>query len=112
MNRAEYAAFETAFAHALDGLTAPSSGACSGCDECREDYDYNKRTDEFECIAEPSFSKSWCEVCGNTLAGNRYPIHGLVPSNNTMRHLEACDDCVYYLEYGQLDDQTMDAMTP
>lgn len=110
MNRKEYANFELAFANGLDGLTHPSSGACSGCRECRETLGYDKAMEEFNYPAEPSFSRSRCNVCNSMEAGDRSPIHAFHPRFNTIIHLEACDDCVYYLDHGRLDDVTMAAI--
>lgn len=60
---------------------------------------------ERECAEEPSFSWSSCDCCGSTLGGDRYPAHGWL--GKTLVHLDVCTDCLYYLNYGQLDDLTM-----
>jgi hypothetical protein len=56
----------------------------------------------FEQQLEPYFSWHNCECCKRPLGGNREDYiadTGLVYS--------ICDDCVYYNEYGRLDDMTM-----
>lgn len=112
MNKQEYAEYQRAVDRGLEGLAHISSGECSGCDECRDTYGYDDETEEFEYPAEGSFSWSGCDVCGSTLGGDRYPMHGVMDDGKgELIHLEACEDCVYFCEYGQLDDQTMDELT-
>ncbi len=110
MTRIEYAEYELAYAWGVTGLSAVSSGACSGCNECCDDYDYNDGTEEFQITPEAWFAKSPCEACGTRWAGNRFPLHG-VNDDNSIVHLDVCDDCVYYSEYGRLDDQTMEELS-
>jgi hypothetical protein len=101
MTKEEYADYEEAFAAWIEGVKFPSSGYCPGCTECPEplyDGDY--------AFVEPSFSWHACEICGNHFGGDRYPVH-TVDINGDIIHWDACCDCVYYLEYGQLDDMTM-----
>ena len=55
---------------------------------------------------------SWhpCECCGSHLGGMReylFAWSGEEP-NQTRVHFEICEDCVYYIEYGRLDDTTME----
>jgi len=109
MTKTEYAQYEKDVADNTEGLTNFSSGACTGCKECREDYGYDEEKESWECEPEPGFSWASCNVCGSGLGGNRYPVHAL--HKDEILHLEACDDCVYYLNYGRLDDQTMDNLT-
>ena len=55
---------------------------------------------------EPFFSWSACGCCGSQLGGNRE--HYVFVCKDGARFTEdICTDCVYYLEYGKLDDQTM-----
>lgn len=54
------------------------------------------------------FTARRCEVCGGHPAGARYAITGLhKPNGGTFSEYEGCTDCLYYAEYGQLDDMTM-----
>ena len=57
--------------------------------------------------SEPYFSWHHCECCGRPEGGNRYDCDGY---NEIMKEVEkyaVCEDCLYYAEYGQLDDMTM-----
>lgn len=58
-----------------------------------------------DCI-EPHFSKYPCDCCGSTLGGNRTKYVG-VTSTYERYDFTICDNCVYYNEYGRLDDTTM-----
>lgn len=57
---------------------------------------------------EPFFSNMPCQCCRRSLAGDRYECDGY---NDTTKEVEVydsiCPDCVWYAEYGQLDDDTM-----
>lgn len=106
MTHAEYAEYEAAYARGLDGFNDASSGGCVGCQECCEEYGYDHDTEELLVTPEPYFSKSACDLCGSTLGGNREPAHAL-NADNEIVHLDVCVDCVYYSEYGRLDDTTM-----
>lgn len=94
MTRKEYAAYEAAvaefFSHGLHNLSAKSdeNGAC-----------------------EPYFSWSPCSVCGQHLGGDRYDCDGYNGETGEVEeHDCVCGDCVYYAEYGRLDDMTMDSL--
>lgn len=66
---------------------------------------YDEETGENE---EPSFSWGPCHCCGSTLGGDRYKCNGYNPTLEEVQEYSAvCTDCVYYAEYGQLDDMTM-----
>ena len=99
---ADYDRFTAAVAGTLDGYTAPSSGACPGCAECG----VPRPTTDIETAGVTEFTHSACDVCGRGLGGDRYPVHAL-DSDGEIVHFDACPDCVYFLEYGCLDDQTM-----
>ena len=60
---------------------------------------------ERESAEEASFSWSACDCCGSTLGGDRHPAHGWL--DKQLVHLSVCNDCLYYINYGQLDDMTM-----
>ncbi len=106
MTKQEFAEYERSFRRGLKGLTHVSSGACAGCADCCEDYEYDANQEEFQVEPENWFSKSSCEICSCSLAGDRYPVHAIDKDGNIV-HLDACPDCVYYNEYGQLDNTTM-----
>lgn len=104
MNKAEYEAYCAAVERGLEGLRySGSSPAVECCEECREEYgEDQERAYEYE----PWFSWRSCEACSRDLGGNRHPAHAFDAEDEVI-HLEICGDCVYYLEYGQLDDMTM-----
>ena len=57
---------------------------------------------------EPYFSRLSCPCCKTTLGGMRY--HCCAYSSKDKEVLDfggICTDCVYYSEYGRLDDMTM-----
>ncbi len=114
MTREEYEEYQETVARYMKGLEAVSTGPCPGCEECglgEEPTDH-----EYDCAGEAGFSWSPCEICGSSLGGNRSPWHALIPATNQpgcvhehgkMVHGTCCEDCTYYLNYGQLDDTTM-----
>lgn len=65
---------------------------------------YDEETGEND---EPSFSWGPCQCCGSTLGGDRYKCNGYNPTTKEVQNYTVCTDCVYYAEYGQLDDMTM-----
>lgn len=119
MNKQEYAEYVKAVNKALEGLKAVSSGLCSGCDECAEAYSLEYETaEEFDeaisngdAFDEPSCSSVPCDFCGDMLQGNRCIAHAVQPNSlhrpNEILHFDICEDCVYFIEYGRLDDTTM-----
>ena len=65
-------------------------------------------TTNAEC-SEPYFSWQPCDCCGGSLGGNRVDTHGYNPTTKTIQGpYLICEDCQYYVAYGQLDDATMD----
>ncbi len=57
---------------------------------------------------EPFFSWYPCQCCGSTLGGDREECSGWNPTTKEVHGpFTVCMDCVYYAEYGTLDDQTM-----
>ena len=113
MQKWEYQEYQKAVDKTLGDLEATiSSGLCSGCGVCRNNYDYESSEDFAEAISngtaldEGSFSWSSCEICGRPFGGDRYAVHA-VNDDNEILHFDACEDCVYFLEYGRLDDMTM-----
>lgn len=57
---------------------------------------------------EPYFSWQPCDCCGSPLGGDREECHGYNPTTKEIQGpYQVCTDCIYYNEYGQLDDMTM-----
>lgn len=135
MNAKQYEIYKQAVEHNLKGLEFVSTGACPGCEECGLENktcpdcdgagvlisDEGRATEcekcqgqgtieptehETELAGEPHFSWSACEACGSSLGGNREPAHGRT-KDGSLLHFSVCADCVYFLNYGQLDDTTM-----
>ncbi len=88
MNKKEYAEYEEKFKSFMDENGLDNLSIKQGEDE-------------------PYFTWRKCDVCGAE-AGSRYLCNGYISSKREiMDNIEACEDCVYYAEYGQLDDMTM-----
>ncbi len=74
----------------------------------REGLDCLTTVSEEEGCTEPYFSWRSCDCCGCHLGGNRYDCNGYNPTTKEVQDgYSVCEDCVYYVEYGQLDDMTM-----
>jgi hypothetical protein len=56
---------------------------------------------------EPWFSWAPCHCCNTHLGGNRENATGYNPTTKEVQEYVICSDCVYYAEYGKLDDMTM-----
>jgi hypothetical protein len=101
----EYKAYQAEVERRLEGLTHVSTGACRGCSECGLEDD--SEDSDVDSASESHFSWSSCDACGSSLGGDRHPAHG-VSQKFGILHLDVCSDCLYYLNYGSLDDTTMD----
>ena len=100
----KYMRYERRLLASTGRLTFVSTGPAGTCPDCNPD---GVDVDEFhERDHEPFFSWRPCEVCGSSLGGDREPVHGF-DDRGRLVHLTACVDCVYYLEYGRLDDMSM-----
>ena len=84
--------------------------------ETTEDYEtYTNRVEEWLSeVVFPStgdscgFSNSRCDICHRPLAGDRHEVKYFADQESTYVETdECCTDCLYYLNYGSLDDQTM-----
>ena len=65
---------------------------------------YNDETGDPESF----FSHNPCDCCGTKLGGTRYECNGYSETEKDVLDFACvCEDCVYYAEYGQLDDMTM-----
>ena len=93
-----------------EGITNLSSGHFE-CPDCKVEFDDSgkcpKCGGDRECFNEPHFSWSSCDCCGTTLGGDREYASGYNPATKGIQEYSICSDCVYYAEYGQLDDMTM-----
>jgi hypothetical protein len=78
------------------------------CPKCKGTCNYTPELNdsEVEDADEPHFSWSSCEVCGSHLGGDRHPWHART-KDGSLIHGTCCSDCLYYLNYGTLDDTTM-----
>ena len=86
MNKAEYKAYEEAVAQffAREGISHLSPG---------------EMVDEF--------SRRSCDCCRTRLAGARHEALSYNRQTQSVEVYEVCSNCLYYDEYGQLDDLTM-----
>ena len=105
MTKKEYAEYEKTVEETTSEYRFWSSGYCPGCPECEKTYGTIDDGEDYPDV-EGSFSWRHCEICHSHIGGDRYPVHA-VDENDDILHFEACTDCVYYLEYGRLDDLTM-----
>jgi hypothetical protein len=79
---------------------------------------YQDRVDEFfrledlkllvekDLEADAAFSWEPCECCKRPQGGLRHTMIG-VTNTNTRFEYQVCPDCLYYNEYGELDDTSM-----
>jgi hypothetical protein len=110
MTKQEYADYEKRVTFYLNGLEFISTGPCPGCEKCGIPEDAENYEEE------PWFSKNPCEICSRLQGGMRESWHAVltgetlngVPQSDRILHGDCCTDCVYYLNYGRLDDTTMD----
>ena len=97
MNKADYKEYEKQVAAFFD------DNALRNLSPKYEDLGDGEHGD----IVEPSFSWSACECCGSTLGGDKYEADGYSEKHGVMEFDTICVDCIYYAEYGKLDDMTM-----
>lgn len=80
------------------------------CPVCNGEGQIECSEHDRELAEEASFSWRPCDSCGSSLGGNRYPAHGWMKREgheDLLLHLNVCTDCLYFLNYGKLDDQSM-----
>jgi hypothetical protein len=112
MTKAEYAAYQEAVAEFMkrEGLANLTSGHYQ-CPDCKVEFEDNGKCPKCgadrECLDEPYFSWHRCDCCGSSLGGNREFATGYNPTTKEVQEYSICEDCVYYAEYGRLDDMTM-----
>jgi len=104
MTTSDYTKFKASIERNLAGLSFLSTGACKCCAECG--LGESPSDHAIELADEPSFSWHACDACGSTLGGDRHPAHGRTDGGKLL-HLSVCSDCLYFLNYGKLDDKTM-----
>ena len=89
MTKLEYADYQARVARFF-GETGCSNLSCAATGDC-----------------EPYFSWRPCDCCRRPLGGDRHDANGYVPASHDIWEGSVCVDCIYYAEYGQLDDMTM-----
>ena len=86
----------------------------------REEYkDFEDRVERFFGVegitnlssidpeSEAYFSTRPCNCCQRHQQGNREDANGYNPTTKEIYEYSVCIDCLYYVEYGRLDDMTM-----
>jgi hypothetical protein len=103
MTHAEYERYEKHIADfiAAEGLSFLSTGTEDRLDPAIHSEDYQGRES-----CDPWFSWHPCECCGSPLGGSREYLYARNEANEIVQ-FEICVDCVYYVNYGRLDDMTM-----
>jgi hypothetical protein len=79
------------------------------CPQCQGEGMREPTEREIESMSDLGFSWGFCDSCGSHLGGSRYAAHGVMEDGHLL-HLSVCEDCLCYLNYGQLDDMTMREM--
>lgn len=118
MNKQDYRDYQKRVASFFEHehLANLSSGRIT-CERCKtklnneEDFSFcpNNECLDFKrrIIDEPFFSWGRCDCCKTKLGGNRVDASGYDILNKEAREFVVCEDCIYYAEYGCLDDATM-----
>lgn len=112
MTKQEYADYEASVKdfYTREGVKHVSCGTLN-CPEC--DVRFKEGTcpkcqkDSTDFETEPFFSWNRCECCQRPLGGNREDVIGIHEESGEIVEFTFCEDCVYYNEYGHLDDRTM-----
>ena len=105
MNKEEYEYYVKVATENLEGIHFSSGSLMEECRECTYSHPGAEYEDGICYEVEPSFSYWPCSICGSTDGGNRTPTHGY--DIDRLMHLFGCDDCVYFAEYGRLNDMAM-----
>lgn len=94
MTLAEYRAYQKTAAAFLS-----AEGIDSFTCDSHEDVSQDDHVDAF----------SWrpCDCCDSQLGGERHRVTAYHPATKGVLTYQVCPDCVYYIEYGRLDDMTM-----
>ena len=98
--KAQYLGYQARVASfiAYEGLSFLSTGCTP--------YGRPENEQEDNQDGEPWFSWKPCECCGCTLGGSREYLFARDTAQEICQ-FTICEDCVYYVNYGRLDDQTM-----
>ena len=97
-----------------EGINNLSAGI-QKCPNCYFDFTQDGLPDTVECgcgdtkqsLEEPYFTYRACDCCGRNSNGDRQMASGYNPIMDEVFEYEICQDCLYYSEYGTLDDMTM-----
>lgn len=110
MNKEEYAKYEKNVKEFFkkEGISNLTMGhiKCPECDVEFEDETCPECGGDYDSFNESYFSWKNCECCGG-LPGNRVFATGWNDETKEIQEYSVCEDCIYYAEYGHLDDQTM-----
>ena len=98
----DYQEYERAVARFFERETITNLSAESG-----EEWQHSCVICGEEVNSEGYFSHSACECCGRSLGGTRFHANGWSPQDRAAYCYEVCTDCIYFAEYGRLDDMTM-----
>jgi len=61
-----------------------------------------------DCQSVAYFDWRSCDCCNGTLGGNRYYASGYNPTTKEVQSgYSVCEDCIYFVKYGELPDETM-----
>lgn len=100
----DYSEYERAVARFFERETIGNLSAETGSGES---LDHNCVICDEAVNVEGYFSSRACECCGRCLGGTRFHATGWSAPDEAAYCYEVCTDCIYYAEYGQLDDMTM-----
>lgn len=103
MNQKDYQAYEKRVAAFIadEGLSFLSTGT----DELMRSDNDGGNPDQWN-NRDPWFSWNKCQCCKDSSGGSRQYLFARNKANEIVT-FEICEDCVYYVEYGRLDDATM-----
>lgn len=109
MTKSEYEGYQKTVSEFLEDFDSEPSGGCWRI-EGQSDEDHEKRSEDLE----PFFSCLRCPCCKSTLGGDRHQHIGWYKGARDNSYSDEykwegylCSDCLYYICYGALDDQTM-----
>ena len=125
--------FVEAIERNTEGLQAVSTGPCSGCEQCRDEYgvevacecggdddcekcdghakrpptmeEFDEQLSTEQAFSEGFFSWQGCDLCDSSLDGTFEPWHAVDANNEIIHGERACVDCVMYLANGDLPGQ-------